>query len=150
MEPTQAVLRLSVGALIGAAVGFQRALDHKDAGLRTFGLVGLAGALAAVIAPDYPDALSRIAQGLLTGVGFLGAGMILRPVAGKRVHGLTTAAAIWLTALLGFAAGAGLWIEALTATLLALLLLVLGDRLDRRLANRTNKPGGEDGDTESR
>src|SRR6476646_399640 len=98
METMDIVIRLSVAALAGVALGLNRDLRGKPTGVRTLGLVGLASAVAVLaVGSDSADAASRVIQGIVTGIGFLGAGVIIRNETGKRVHGLTTAACVWLT-----------------------------------------------------
>ena len=132
------VLRLLIGLLSGAVVGWQRAVKHKSAGIRTFGLVGVGSAAAAAMfsAELHPDAASRAVQGVLTGIGFLGAGMIVRRSDESSPHGLTTAAAIWVTAALGCAAGVGQWPISLIATGFALGLLILDHSIEYWAARR--------------
>jgi putative Mg2+ transporter-C (MgtC) family protein len=127
--------RLTVALLVGAAIGMNREQQGRPAGLRTFMIVSL-GAAAFVMIPLQVDgdstfsssnALSRTIQGVATGVGFLGAGMILQQSQHKlgkaEVKGLTSAATIWLAAGLGAAAGCGLWRMSLIATVMALVVL---------------------------
>lgn len=136
------LLRLVLGTSAGLAIGLQRTIRHKGVGLRTFGIVGLGTAVAASLFSDtlHPDAASRVVQGVLTGIGFLGAGLIIRRSDDLVAHGLTTAAAIWVTATLGCAAGLGHWPIAVTATLLALALLFLDHSLESRLQRRFPLP----------
>ncbi len=93
----------------GALIGLNREFHRKPAGFRTFALVSLGSALVVIAMEGRggPDSISRVIQGLLTGIGFLGAGVIFRREAPNKVSGLTTAAAIWLTAGLGASAGHG-------------------------------------------
>lgn len=118
-------LRLLLAAILSAIIGFQRERAGKPAGVRTLGLIGLGSALFAVIsATGFKEAdLSRIAAGVVTGIGFLGAGAILRRHDG--VEGLTTAAAIWVTAGIGMAAGAGLYLFAVVVTVIVILILLI-------------------------
>jgi len=138
--------RLSAATLVGAVIGVDREVRGKPAGLRTHSLVALGAALVVVVvirvSPvgfEHVDAVSRVIQGIIAGVGFLGGGAILKSSgAGEQesVHGLTTAASIWLVAALGIASGAGQWIAALIAVTLALLILIGGytaERLARRI-----------------
>ena len=125
--------RLALSAVVGAVIGLNRDLHHKQAGVRTNALVSLGAALAvlASVPPGASDAhatdvLSRVIQGILTGIGFLGAGVILRDPASRHVSGLTTAAAIWLAALLGAACGAGAYAAALIALLLGIGTIAFG------------------------
>jgi len=130
--------RLLLAALLGAAIGLNRELVLKPAGLRTHALVSLGSALAMLTGlhlaqPVGGDssAPSRVIQGVLAGVGFIGGGVILRRSDALEVHGLTTAASIWIVAATGAAAGAGLWRSAVTAVVLALAVLMIGNPLDR-------------------
>lgn len=145
MDELELVLRLLAGLVAGVAVGWQRTLRRKSAGLRTFGLVGLGTAAAASLFSEtlHPDAASRVVQGVLTGVGFLGAGLIIRRDGDLMPHGLTTAAAIWVTAALGCSAGLGKWPVTLAATVLALGLLLLDHSLEGRLQRRHPLPDDE-------
>ncbi|CAH1675759.1 Protein MgtC (modular protein) [Hyphomicrobiales bacterium] len=135
MDEIELVLRLLAGLAAGLVVGWQRTVQRKSAGLRTFGLVGIGTAAAASLFSEtlHPDAASRVVQGVLTGIGFLGAGLIIHRNGETMPHGLTTAAAIWVTAALGCSAGLGKWLVTLTATALALILLVIDHSLERRL-----------------
>ena len=128
--------------LVGAIIGWERQLKHKPAGLRTHMLVSFGSALFTIIplqaGGDHPsaDALSRVIQGIATGVGFLGGGEILRQSAPQedsrqlQVRGLTSAAAIWISAALGIAAGCGLWQLGLIGSVLSLLVLKLFKKLE--------------------
>lgn len=135
LEWHEVIVRLGTAALIGAAIGVNRDLHHKPSGLRTLSLVGLGSALAVMVAEasSDPGAVARVIQGVITGIGFLGAGVIVREATQSKVHGLTTAAATWLTACLGCAAGAGLWLPTLTAMALAAFILLLGGALEKRI-----------------
>ena len=126
------VLRLSIAMLAGGTLGLNRELHARPAGVRTHALVSLGAALAAIItlqtqAAGVSDAnsIGRIIQGVMTGIGFLGAGVILRD-AGGHVTGLTTAATIWVCAALGIACGLGYWKTAGVSIGLALIVLVFG------------------------
>src|SRR5215471_14449000 len=112
IDLAEVILRLGGATLIGAAIGLNRDLRNKPIGVRTLGLVGLASAMAVLaVAPDggaeahSVDAASRVIQGVLTGIGFLGAGVIVRRNIGAHVHGLTSAACTWTTACLGLICG---------------------------------------------
>jgi putative Mg2+ transporter-C (MgtC) family protein len=137
MSWTEIALRLGVATLIGAAIGLDRELRHKSAGVRTIGLVSLGAALATLVVTMTSDdiaAASRVIQGTLAGIGFLGAGVIVRHEGG--VEGLTTAAAIWMAAALGAGAGLGAWPPVLIGGGLALILLVLAGWAEHVLARR--------------
>jgi putative Mg2+ transporter-C (MgtC) family protein len=127
--------RLGGATLAGAVLGINRDLHHKPAGLRTHALVSLGSAVvvvtAASLARDDPAAVSRVMQGLVTGVGFIGAGVILHHDAERRVVGLTTAASIWVAAALGAAGGAGSWAVLGLGLALTLAVLTLGGPIER-------------------
>ncbi len=127
------LLRLVVAAALGGAIGLERELDEKAAGLRTHILVSLGAALFTLVsAYGFREFLtgggavvradpSRIAAQIVTGIGFLGAGVIFRQ--GLNVRGLTTAASLWLVAAVGMAAGAGFWAAAVVATVIGIICL---------------------------
>jgi putative Mg2+ transporter-C (MgtC) family protein len=140
------ILRLLIAALCGVAVGIEREADGHEAGARTHLLLAVGAAVFGVLStggfsgyagdPDDTNVtidVSRIASYVPAGIGFLGAGAILKTQ--NRVRGLTTAASIWLTAGTGLAAGLGLWSAAITGTAIALVALV-SERPLRALANR--------------
>ncbi len=134
----------------------RRELQGKPAGVRTHALVALGGSLLTVTSLQVsftgtgfdPAAVTRVVQGIITGVGFLGAGVILRDDSRHTVHGLTTAASIWIVAGFGISCGAGLWRTALLALALTLVVLILGgpfERLVRRAfhSGAVENQGGE-------
>ena len=135
MELTEIALRLGIAVLIGGTLGINRELHHKSAGLRTHALVSLGGALAVVTILSTrnadANAVSRVIQGLVTGVGFIGAGVILHHEGERRVIGLSTAATIWVAAALGIACGSGYWATGLVALALALVVLAFGGPIER-------------------
>lgn len=133
-------LRLGAATAIGAVVGLNRDLHGKPSGIRTLGLVGLGAALVVLASMDFKtgsaldaDPVSRAIQGILTGIGFLGAGVIVRDSLGKTVQGLTTAALIWLTACLGIVCGLGAWKVAFVSLFFILVLLSVGGVIERWL-----------------
>jgi putative Mg2+ transporter-C (MgtC) family protein len=138
LEWSEIVLRLGVATLAGGLIGLDRDLHGKPIGLKTLGLVGLATSMVVMLAVPagditrISDATSRVIQGLLTGIGFLGAGVIVRGD-GFRVHGLTTAACAWFAACLGIACGVGRWRVVIVGLAIASLLLLGGRRLERWL-----------------
>jgi putative Mg2+ transporter-C (MgtC) family protein len=144
MTEIDLALRLGTATLVGALIGLNRDLHGKPAGVRTHALVGLGSALIVAVACEMPDpaAVSRVIQGLITGIGFLGAGVILHSATERKVHGLTTAAAIWVAALLGAGAGAGAFAPVLIAFVLVVLVLTLGGRFERSVHDRLK--GDED------
>jgi len=129
--------RLLMAAFCGAAIGINRERQGKPAGLRTHAFVALGGALFTVIAlllsPGDASAAARIVQGVTAGIGFIGAGVIMRRPETQDVHGLTTAAAIWVVSAIGVAVGAGLWRTSLVALGLGLFILIVGETIDRWL-----------------
>lgn len=133
---TRIVLRLSLAALLGGLLGFEREAKGKAAGVRTHMLVCMGAALFVLVSQEagiQSADISRVLQGVIAGVGFLGAGTILKTDNDDRVKGLTTAAGIWLTAAIGIAAGMGRESTAVLSTALALLILCAVPLVDRLL-----------------
>ena len=124
MDTIEVFVRLGFAALAGVALGLNRDLRGKPTGVRTLGLVGLASAVVVLaVAHGEPNNAGRVIQGIVTGIGFLGAGVIVRNGFGKQVHGLTTAACVWLTACIGAACAVGEWkVILLSAPLIAVIL----------------------------
>ncbi|MEZ5874148.1 MAG: MgtC/SapB family protein [Hyphomicrobiales bacterium] len=128
-------LRLGAAVVVGMLIGLNRDLADKPIGMRTLGLVSLGAAIVSISTiyfrglADHPDALSRVVQGVIQGVmagiGFIGAGVILRDTKEQTVRGLTTAATVWVTAALGIACGLAAW-EIVGLSLLLALFLLLG------------------------
>ena len=144
LEWTDIALRLGAAAAAGIVLGINRDLNNKPIGARTLGLVAL-GAATVVTATiqfpgmaEHPDAASRVLQGVIQGVmagiSFIGAGVILRNASAQNVNGLTTAATVWVAAALGIACGVAAWHTVLVAVALALLLLVVVAWIERLLA----------------
>lgn len=133
----QVLLRLGVATLAGSAIGLNRDLQGKPIGLKTLGIVGLSTATVVLLALQLAepskvvDATSRVIQGILTGIGFLGAGVIVHEREWFRVHGLTSAACTFLAACLGIVCGAGQWKIVAVALALAFVLLTVGRRIER-------------------
>ena len=129
------LLRLVVATAIGIAVGLNRNLAGKAMGMRTLALVSLGAAIITLATISYddvaahPDALARVIQGLiqgvLIGIGFIGAGAILRIREEHSIHGLTTAATVWVTAALGVACGLGAWPVVGIGTVIAMIILLV-------------------------
>jgi len=137
-QVTRITLRLLTAALLGGLLGWERERKGKAAGVRTHMLVAIGAALF-VLVPQQAGVstadLTRVMQGLVTGIGFLGAGAIVKRGSGEdSVQGLTTAAGIWTTAAIGVAAGMGREATALLSTLLALAVLALVPHVVRRFA----------------
>ena len=125
-EAARLLVRLSVAVLLAAAIGYDRERHSSTAGLRTHMLVALGAALF-VIVPQHAGfeatEMSRIVQGLIAGIGFLGAGAIIKLDDRREIKGLTTAASIWLTAALGMTAGLGQLATAIVGTVIGLIVL---------------------------
>ena len=133
-EVTQLVVRLLLAALLGGLLGLERERQEKPAGIRTHMLVSASSALIVVVSLQSgldDEALSRVIQGLLAGVGFVCAGAILKLEREEQVHGLTTAAGVWMTAAIGIAAGLGREMTAVLSTALVLGILALEGPLQR-------------------
>ncbi len=130
------VLRLALALSVGIVLGLNRWLHHKAAGIRTHSLVAI-GSAVAILMVSHGDgveelaARSRVLQGLVAGIGFLGAGVILHDATSQKIHGLTTAASIWACALLGAVFGAGQYLIGIMALGAILLVLLVGGRLER-------------------
>lgn len=134
-----ATMRLFVAFILGAIVGVERQFRRRDAGMRTFTLICMGSAAAMLISiwipQTYPDFLNgdpgRIAAQVLTGIGFLGAGAIIQ--SHGSIHGLTTAACIWVMAVIGLATGAGMYAAAFISTAFTLIVLVSLETLEKRM-----------------
>lgn len=139
------VARLLLAILLGAIVGYEREMHGKTAGLRTHMLVALGVALVIVSAEqagiERAD-MTRVLQGLFAGIGFLGAGAILKRDEKQRVTGLTTAASIWATAAIAAAAGLGRAATAVLATLLVYVILSLLLRLEHKMERNSDDARG--------
>jgi len=141
-------VRLGAALILGSAIGLNRELHGKPAGLRTHALVTLGAAVATIVSLGFPgdsksmdpNAIGRVLQGILTGIGFLGAGVILRDPNGH-VTGLTTAATVWICAVLGTACGLGNWPVLGIAVGLTVIALTLGRPVEH-LAERLFKRKG--------
>lgn len=122
------VLRLLLATALGASIGYQRERVGKAAGLRTHTLIAMGSALFTLVSIwGFSGAVdpSRVASGVVAGVGFIGAGVIFRGMRGNGVAGLTTAASIWASAAIGLAAGAGLYLISTIAALIAIGVLMI-------------------------
>jgi putative Mg2+ transporter-C (MgtC) family protein len=132
---TRITLRLVLAAFLGGLLGYERELKARSAGVRTHMLVAVGAALF-VIGPlqsgmPTPD-MSRVLQGIIQGIGFLGAGAIIVRAAEQKVQGLTTAASIWATAGIGIVAGLGLEATAVLSTVIVLIILAVIPRIAPR------------------
>lgn len=159
----EALLRLLAAAFIGMAIGLNRDLHGKPTGMRTLGLVCMGATLVSLAAIrvndvfEHPDATSRVVQGILqgvlTGIGFVGAGVVLRNPEAGEVHGLTTAATVWVTAALGIACALGDWHLIALGAFITLLLLTLVRPLEsfvEHVAGRGRHYRQADGNTSGR
>ncbi|MYM23204.1 MgtC/SapB family protein [Duganella sp. FT135W] len=136
--------RLVIALLLGCVIGIERNLHGKPTGMKTLGLVALGSALVTMASMEFApldgqyshDALSRAIQGVITGIGFLGAGVIVFNNESSKVRGLTTAASIWVTAGIGIVCGMGAWRVAGIGLIFVMLLFFLGHPLERMLHRR--------------
>ena len=136
-------LRLAAALASGMLLGLNRDLHGKPTGMRTLGIVGLSSAAVTLAAAavdinshDMNSTLGHVMQGILTGIGFLGAGVILHDAPGIRVHGLTTAATVLVTAGLGIVFGVGQWVTGGACLALALFTLVYAGPMEHYLRHR--------------
>jgi putative Mg2+ transporter-C (MgtC) family protein len=135
-------LRLLVALAVGAMVGLQRELTHKPAGLRTHMLLALGTAFILIAADEAgmsKSDLSRVVQGLVTGIGFLGGGAILKLTAEHEIHGLTTAAGLWMTAAASAAAGLGQLVLAIVGMCLGLIVLAAFVKVEKHLGHHASR-----------
>src|ERR1044071_3724099 len=135
------VIRVIAALLLGGFLGIERERSGKPAGFRTHILVCLATAVVVLACTEVKmsvDGLSRVIQGIVTGIGFVGAGSILKLSEQQKIKGLTTAAGLWMTAIIGIAVGLGALGLAVIGTLLTLLVLGLEHVLDSRIARKNN------------
>jgi putative Mg2+ transporter-C (MgtC) family protein len=133
-EMWQALFRLVVAAVLGGVLGLQRERAHQAAGLRTHMLVTVGAALFVLLirhAGGESADLSRVMQGIVTGIGFIGAGAIIKLDKAHEVRGLTTAAGIWLSTAIGMAAGLGRLELAIPGTIIAFVILAVIGRMEK-------------------
>jgi len=129
-------LRVLIAAALGVVLGFERQVSNKDAGLRTYAMVAAGSALFTVLSIEGFEAAdtSRVAAQIVTGIGFLGAGLIFRQ--GVSVQGLTTAAGLWSVAAIGMAVGTGLWGLGIVVAIIMLFVLKASDRFSTQLRSQ--------------
>lgn len=140
---TRLTARLGLAVLLGAAIGYERERHDKSAGLRTHMLVALGSALFVFVTDQIGlsgEGMSRVLQGVIAGIGFLGAGTVIKQREEGHVRGLTTAAGIWATAAIGVCAGLGREVIAIAATSMVLVILALLLRWEKR----DPRPAGDD------
>jgi len=137
MDILDIAVRLGAATLVGVLLGLNRDLHGKSTGVRTLGLVCLGSAMAVLSIHAATGAQeSRVIQGIVTGVGFLGAGVIIRSEKGHHVHGLTTAACVWVTACVGAACAIAQWQIVVIGVALVLVILVFGGPFERAIDRR--------------
>lgn len=140
LDSLSIAVRLGAAMVAGAVIGIDRELKNKPAGLRTHSMVSIGAAIVVLAtmasSQGSADAVSRAIQGIITGIGFLGAGVIMQYEHERRVEGLTTAASIWVAAGLGVACGAGLVELVGIAMAAAILVLVGGNWIEGALGRR--------------
>jgi putative Mg2+ transporter-C (MgtC) family protein len=138
-ELTRLCVRLLLAGLLGALLGFERENKGKAAGVKTHMLVAIGSAIFMTIPLQIgvqPAELTRVIQGMVAGVGFLGAGTILKAENEQRVQGLTTAAGIWMTSAIGMTAGLGQETSAILCTFLALIIFFVMPRVARAFESK--------------
>lgn len=143
MSDIQIILRLLISTVLAGFIGLERQLHRRAAGLRTHILVSVGSTLIMLtslyIFDIYKDKVpldpARIAAGVITGIGFLGAGTIIRY--GEEVRGLTTAASLWVVAAVGLAVGCGFYIASVAATVIVLLALLALRRLESKMLGKS-------------
>jgi putative Mg2+ transporter-C (MgtC) family protein len=141
-DVTQVVVRLGLALLLGGILGFEREMAGRDAGLRTHMLVAVGSALFVLVplqAGFSQENMSRVIQGLVSGIGFLGAGAIIKLSAEREVRGLTTAASLWVSAAVGMAAGLGREATAILSVAIALVILA-GVRMRKKPKPEDEEP----------
>jgi putative Mg2+ transporter-C (MgtC) family protein len=137
MDTLDIAVRLGVATLVGVILGLNRDLHGKATGVRTLGLVSLWSALAVLSINKGSSAeASRVIQGIVTGVGFLGAGVIVRNAKGHLVHGLTTAACVWVTACIGAACAIAEWQVVVLGAVFVLVILIFGGAFEKAISRR--------------
>ena len=145
MDILDAFVRLLAATVAGCAFGINRDLHAKPTGVRTLGLVSLGSALAVMAGAELGgDAASRVMQGIVTGIGFLGAGVIMRPGSSFQVHGLTTAATTWLTACVGMVCAIAAWQIVVPGLALAFVVLIWGGDFEEWLRRRLRPKAEQD------
>ncbi|HEX6643098.1 MAG TPA: MgtC/SapB family protein [Gemmatimonadales bacterium] len=153
----EVLARLAAALIAGFVLGINRELRGKPAGVRTHGLVAIGACLVTIVSMEIasipnafnPDTVSRVVQGVITGIGFIGGGVILKLPESRAVQGLTTAASVWVTACIAVAFGAGMWRSAWIGLLLTMVALLLGgpiENLATRLLKGRHRPSGWEGD----
>ena len=148
----EVVARLAAAMVAGMVLGVNRDLRGKPAGVRTHALVAIGSCLVTIIIMEVatvgtfdPNAVSRVVQGVITGIGFIGGGVILKLPQNRAVHGLTTAASVWIVACIGISFGAGMWRTAVIGLGFTMLALLAGGTVERvaaRVFRHRERPEG--------
>lgn len=141
-ELARVVLRMVVAAIFGSVIGFEREVAGKEAGIRTHALVTLGTCVFVVSGIAYgmnSDGLSRVIQGIVTGLGFIGAGSILKLNEERDIRGLTTSAGIWMAAAIGVAVGLGEIGLGLVATIVAVIILAVVKKFEEPIQKEAAK-----------
>ena len=144
-ELARFLIRLSAAILFGALVGYERERKGKAAGLRTHMLVALGSALMVVASQQFgmsSEGLSRVVQGIVTGIGFVGAGAVLKMRDDRQIEGLTTAASIWLTSGIGISVGLGGLGLGMASTVFSLIILAFLLPVERAVGKSTHAEKG--------
>jgi putative Mg2+ transporter-C (MgtC) family protein len=146
---THVMIRLVAAALLGAVIGLQRERAGKPAGIKTHILATLGTTVFVLACAGYgmnSDGLSRVIQGIVTGIGFLGAGAILKLDESRDIKGLTTAASIWISSAIGVAVGLGSLGLALLTTILTMMVLAIIGSMELRFMKKSDNPNAESAD----
>lgn len=139
-EMIRVAIRLILALLLGGLLGYEREIKQTPAGLRTHMLVALGSALFVIVpiqSGASPPDVMRVLQGIIAGIGFLGAGTILKLRDGAQIKGLTTAASVWMTCAVGIAVGMGYQGIAIMSTMLALIVLTTASHIGNKARGRT-------------
>jgi putative Mg2+ transporter-C (MgtC) family protein len=133
------IVRLGVAVILGAIIGIERELMHKPAGLRTHMLVSLGAAIFTIASLSFSDDPARIASGIVTGIGFLGAGSII--AMRGHIQGITTAATLWVSAGIGLSVGMGEYLFAIVGTALIFIILKVKSVEEKFLEKKGKRTG---------
>ena len=138
---TDILVRLGAAALLGICLGLNRYLHHKSIGVRTLGLVAVTCSAIVIALEEYTgaDGVTRVIQGIVTGIGFIGAGLIMHQPGDQSVHGLTTATIVWVSAVIGVICGLGTWRVIVPAASIVGLLLLTGGKFEKAVARHFEK-----------
>ena len=128
------IIKICLAAILGMIIGYEREIHLKPAGLRTHTLVCMGSCLFAVLSLEFVGDSARIAAGIVTGIGFLGAGAIFQYK--DKVRGLTTAADLWVIAAVGLAVGIGMYTAAIITTVLIFIILEYGRTFEQKALNK--------------